>query len=82
MKERGLEDADWIHVAEETHQWWSDVNKGMYHKVPKSWRQFLWLAENTIAQARGYNANQNTSKSFLVKAEIQRRSNRIRFPPM
>jgi hypothetical protein len=41
MKERGLEDADWLHVAEETHQWWADVNKGTNHKVPKSGREVL-----------------------------------------
>jgi len=47
------------------------------------WEEISWLAENTLGRARGYNTNQNTSfKSFLVKAEIQSRSNTIRFPPM
>jgi hypothetical protein len=41
MKERGIKDADWFHVVEETHQWWAGVNKGINNKVRKSGREFL-----------------------------------------
>ena len=39
-KERGLEDADWIHMADGTHHWWADMNQGMNHKVSKRGREF------------------------------------------
>jgi hypothetical protein len=50
-KEGGLDDADRIHVAEETQQWWADANKGMNRIKSEKWEGISWLRAQKLRPA-------------------------------